>query len=422
MIKLPLFGKDSSPHRTSLFLSGIITLIIWIAFIIISKFIKFEKKYEKYETVRIVLESTPPDEIEDDVEENIEKTVENNREIQTEEFIEEEIIDNTFFEEQIPVIEEEIAVNDEIIPKIEQIPQKEVKKQEVPALNENRMAAEKSAPIKNETVETAPVTEKNTTEAVPSESIKQPESVEDKSIVSKDEIFQKEVETIQNAVNPNPVSYDLVKTPEELMEEQLNKAKQKKEVDWDALFGDESSSTSVSNNTNTSERKVQNESQTLGKAAGTVTEGNQKKKSEKQNQNKNDGKSSDTAKKIEDILKATSISENDNTKESFVTKMQTPDSIVMEMEDGSIRSLIYPKHPEINLSKEAVKTIDSDKTVKISFKIYDSGFITDIKISPESILSQIVAKEIKEQISKWQFEPTDNISVASFEYNIKQKK
>ena len=59
MLKQPLFGEDSSPHITSMFLSGIITLIGWILFCILSLVIKFKPQTPQYKEVQIVLSSTP---------------------------------------------------------------------------------------------------------------------------------------------------------------------------------------------------------------------------------------------------------------------------------------------------------------------------------------------------------------------------
>lgn len=57
MLKQPLFGQDSSPHKTSLILSLIITGVLWILFIIASFFIKFAPKHKEYKVVQIVLDT-----------------------------------------------------------------------------------------------------------------------------------------------------------------------------------------------------------------------------------------------------------------------------------------------------------------------------------------------------------------------------
>ena len=62
MFKQPLFGEDSSPHRTSTILSAIITLCAWIVFCFMSFFIKFKPKTPEYKEIQIVLSSTPVEE------------------------------------------------------------------------------------------------------------------------------------------------------------------------------------------------------------------------------------------------------------------------------------------------------------------------------------------------------------------------
>ncbi len=57
MVKQPLFGEDSSPHRTSMILSAIITLCAWIVFCCMTFFIKFKPKTPQYKEIQIVLSS-----------------------------------------------------------------------------------------------------------------------------------------------------------------------------------------------------------------------------------------------------------------------------------------------------------------------------------------------------------------------------
>ena len=62
MIKQPLFGQDSSPHITSMFISAIATLVCWIIFCILCVVIKFKPQLPEYKEIQIVLESTPVEE------------------------------------------------------------------------------------------------------------------------------------------------------------------------------------------------------------------------------------------------------------------------------------------------------------------------------------------------------------------------
>ena len=59
MYKQPLFGEDSSPHITSMLVSGIVTLVCWIIFCVLCFVIKFKPQTPQYKEVQIVLSSTP---------------------------------------------------------------------------------------------------------------------------------------------------------------------------------------------------------------------------------------------------------------------------------------------------------------------------------------------------------------------------
>ena len=93
----------------------------------------------------------------------------------------------------------------------------------------------------------------------------------------------------------------------------------------------------------------------------------------------------------------------------------------MEMSNGRSRALISPASPVINLSAQAAATIDTSKIVTINFKVLEAGNVTEIKITPESILTSIVREEIKAQISKWLFEADAYTATATFEYKIVKK-
>ncbi|MCR4899339.1 MAG: hypothetical protein K5907_00800 [Treponema sp.] len=62
MIKQPLFGQDSSPHKTSSFMGGLITVFIWLVLTLTGVFVKLPSPTPKYKEVQIVLDSTPVEE------------------------------------------------------------------------------------------------------------------------------------------------------------------------------------------------------------------------------------------------------------------------------------------------------------------------------------------------------------------------
>lgn len=59
MIKYPMFGQDSIPQKTSRYIALIGTGIFWLIFLVCSFVIKPQNKKPKYNTVQIVLSSTP---------------------------------------------------------------------------------------------------------------------------------------------------------------------------------------------------------------------------------------------------------------------------------------------------------------------------------------------------------------------------
>ena len=62
MMKQPLFGQDSSPHFTSMFISAIATLVCWIIFCVLCFVVKFKPAVPEYKEIQIVLSSTPVEE------------------------------------------------------------------------------------------------------------------------------------------------------------------------------------------------------------------------------------------------------------------------------------------------------------------------------------------------------------------------
>ena len=80
MIRPPLFGKDSSPHYTAPRLAGAGTGGFCIIFFLFVWFAPAPDSKPKYETVRIVLETTPVEEI--DTENNSQTNTVANEQIQ----------------------------------------------------------------------------------------------------------------------------------------------------------------------------------------------------------------------------------------------------------------------------------------------------------------------------------------------------
>ena len=102
------------------------------------------------------------------------------------------------------------------------------------------------------------------------------------------------------------------------------------------------------------------------------------------------------------------------------TEINQDGHVKLKMSNGNTRALLEPVQPVINLSQNAAATIDGSRTVKIRFKVVESGNVpqNEIQITPASILTEIVKSEIIEQISRWRFEAADYVAFAEFDYKI----
>ena len=395
MLKQPLFGQDSSPHRTSFFISLLSTFVFWVLFTVIAIFVKIDDQSPQFKTVQIVLDSPLP--LEETKETESEFTNETENAVAESEAIAEEIVAEAspVIEESLPLVETVEPVVDIPEPKVEETPVVEAPKTlvEKPA-----PVIEKPAPAKKEPVKEVPKVEKTET---------------------------KPVETTPVATDESKkVDYALQKSVEELMEEQMANKKARQNVDWDAMFGDDSSSTEKT--TSSDSKKVTTSSSTAGSAANTTSQESARQTSNSDSAKKSSTSASQsTSSDLDKIAKAESKS-GSGTKTDIAAKTSKDGSgkVMMEMADGSKRALMRPKEPAINLSEQAAQTFTLSKaTVKITFKVVQKGNVprTEIKITPESILTESIRKEIIDQLSQWIFEEADFDGTATFEYTIEKR-
>lgn len=198
--------------------------------------------------------------------------------------------------------------------------------------------------------------------------------------------------------------------------------KTKQEFDWSQFDDDEPAETTTS----TQSRTVQNNAPAFSGSAGTAaTSDSSKVTSTSTNSgSKSNTASSSTATALQGIKNSTfkgNAANGVQSETSVKTKTSGTGKVEMEMSNGRSRALISPASPVINLSAQAAATIDTSKTVTINFKVLEAGNVTEIKITPESILTSIVREEIKAQISKWLFEADAYTATATFEYKIVKK-
>lgn len=367
----PLFGQDSSPQNTSFILGLIGTGIFWFLLLICALLIKPVQKKPKYKEVQIVLSSTPKKE----------KTAEN----------------------PAPATSSSAASDSAPVEKVLEKPvEKPVESPVQEKVQESVKKVETQPKKVTETKKTTPTTTKKTAEAPakkPAESVKQP-------------------------VKEEPVIY---KSVEERMAEQFAakpKAKNDDYDPWAEMEDEEDISPSAVSSSAQSEKIVKNVPAFEGSAA-TTTKADTSSTSSSTSTVKNETKtaSAGTSSALSNIkdIPYEGIAEN-GVKSSSIVKASTLGSgeVQFEMSNGSKRSLYSPKEPKLELSPAAAMTIETSKTVKIKFKVLESGnvLMTEIKFDNPLILSTKVKEEIIDQISQWLFEPANDSAYAEFEYKI----
>lgn len=354
----PLFGEGSSVSHTSEFFAIAGTVLFWLLFLIFSFVIKPHPK-KKYKEVQIVLSSTP------------------------------------------------------VVQKIEE------------ASAPSEAASASAASAQSEPAQTQPVVETPPATAVKESPKPAPKKVDTPKQTAKKTETPKTQQNQNTKSSPvqksESVEQILYQDPMEAFENQT-KQKRNKEVDWDAMFDDEPELISPTG----SRKKVNEENSFSDKYAGIkATEDNEKLTSSSSTSgSKSDEVSSSTSNALEEIKNSTlkgNAANGIQSETTAKTKANGSGRVEMEMSNGRSRTLINPTSPVINLSALAASTIDASKTVSITFKVLTSGNVTEIKISPESILTPIVRDEINAQISKWLFEADDYTATATFYYKIVKK-
>jgi hypothetical protein len=373
MIKQPLFGQDSSPHKTSFVLSLIITIVLWVLFIIASFFIKFSPKHKQYKEIQIVLSSEKLDSEREKSTDKGEAAPEPAPAVQ-------EVVQETVQEvvsEPVPVAVEEVAP----APAPKETPKPAAKTQTKPA-----PAPEKKAePVKK-------------TEPAKKEYTKVPEFTE-------------------YATDYSDFDFNNVSTSKP------------KEFDW-SQFDDSSSASETQPQVSQKVEKVTTTSSVSGSAASTSTsEQRQTSSSSSSTTNKTTSTTSASSSTSSALSNIKSASYTASTGDSLkaITNAKTSKSsngqISMQMKDGSTRVLRDPITPAIKLSSQAAALIDSDRTVTIEFRVLADGNVPrgEIKITPESILPAQVREEIYNQLCNWVFDAGPSAAYATFEYTIVKK-
>ena len=375
MIKQPLFGQDSSPHKTSLVLGLVITSGIWVVFIISSFYIKFPAPKNEYKVVQIVLDSAkspvPPAES--------------------------------------AASEQAMAAEQSVVPEPAEGPQQ-------PAVEEQQSATPEPQPVVTEPVEVpapkpAPKPQPKTTPAP----AKKTEPVK-KSEPAKKE-YTKVPEFTEYATDYSDFDFNNVSTSKP------------KEFDW-SQFEDSSSSTETQPAVSQKVEKVTTQSAMQGSAASTST-ANQRQTSSSSSSSTNTKTTSTTASSstssaLSNIKSASYTASTGDSIKAITNANTTKGSdgqISMQMKDGTTRRLREPMTPVIKLSQKAASLIDRDITVNIEFRVLADGNVPrgEIKITPESVLPAEVREEIYNQLCNWIFDAGPSAAYATFEYTIVKK-
>ena len=242
-------------------------------------------------------------------------------------------------------------------------------------------------------------------------------------------VAQAKVEAPKETPADKKVSYELVKSVEEQMAEQMSAKKTTTVPDW---WNDDTSVTEQQTDVSPFPQKVTAQSGMSGESASRSDISPQGAKSSPKNNNtSNSSPSEATTGKLSSIKNATPYSKQTGSVESTVMAETTKSNgyVNMKMSDGSTRALIEPMTPVITLSPEAAKAVGNTVTVRIKFYVSKVGNVkSEISIlyqnndnSAESLLPSIVRNEIYDQLKKWVFEPGTSEAFAIFEFTIKKQ-
>ena len=399
--KIPLFGQDSSPQNTSNILALIGTSFFWLIFFICMIVIKPKPQKPKFKEIQIVLSQ----------EFTTQKTAAKKEEKSETQEESQKLLENPKKEEAVQPVQNET-------PKIEtpQIKETVSKVPETPA---------KSEPIVKDIpktqAETKPVKPKSEPKTAPKESAVKKEN--QNTVPKKTE--PKPVQKTEPVPNTEPVEY--AKSVEELMAEQMNSKKKTNDFNWDMFEDDMNEDNQDNVYTQFQNNSVETQKSTFSGEAGVAAEQNVSSiKSETVQKEKNASTQKTSSSTANALAKISNTSFKGKVENGIIgqTEVQTETNqdghVKLKMSNGNTRALLEPTQPVINLSQNAASTIDGSRTVKIRFKVVESGNVpqNEIQITPASILTEIVKSEIIEQISRWRFEAADYVAFAEFDYKI----
>lgn len=367
MIKQPLFGQDSSPHVTSMFISAIATLVCWIIFCILCVVIKFKPKLPEYQEIQIVLDSTPV----------VERSVEEQSMSDMQQSAVLEPVEATALEESVA----EVKAPD--LPNPVENPVAEAK---VEAKKEN------PAPAKTQTTKTKTQPQKTTT-----------------TTKTTDPSKKVDFDNMQYATDYS--DFDFNNT--------ASSNSQTKNFDWSQFDDSDTDDVPVSQKVD----KVTTSSSTSGSAASTSTS-NQRQtsssSSSSSSQTSNQTASSSTTNAANAIKNTTGTSSSSSTVSTTGDVQKFSSDLDITWNGGTARKA----KGSLSITLTTGSNIKEKKTtVRIEFVVGEDGYVTpgSVRITPEALLPEVVRKEVISEINKWRFNEGASRSTATFEYTIIKK-
>lgn len=360
MINYPMFGQDSIPQKTSRYIALIATAIFWVLFLICSIVIKPQNKKPKYNTVQIVLSSTP----------EAKKT------------------------------ETAKAESSEKAP----VPVKEV----APAPEPAKPAASKPKTEPAKTVTPAPK-KAETPKTVPKTAAKQSPSSAQKT-------------TPAPKTAPAPAKVVEQKYAKDFSEDfdfdnQSNSTKKAVPDDFNwHVFDDDTDSPSENTQSSSKVVKTSNSLETSNTSVSKYSNDAVPSTEKGTSENQNNSTSDETARLLKDIEKnSASANVSPSTKAGSDTNADSN----FTFKSGAARRLLAPAVPSISISPENVNKI-TVTDIQVIFDITENGTVLISTIETRPQQPDAIMNEVKEQVGKWQFSQGSGTATAVFPWKIKR--
>ena len=356
MIKQPLFGQDSSPHVTSMFISAIATLVCWIIFCILCVVIKFKPKLPEYQEIQIVLDSTPV------VEKNAVP----------------EPVEGQTAEQPAAQLEQTIA----------QPEQTSVVSEKTPAVPE---------PVEGKTKTKTPTPKKETTSAKSQTTTKKTETPADKKVPE----FQPSGIDLSEGVDFNNVS---------------SNTKTNTQKNWDDYFTDDNTTT---NNQTAAPQKVNTSSSMQGSSGTKTSETTQSQKSSNNNTAASSS-SSGTINNQLDAIRNTTGSTSTGASSNSTLNQKFSSALDMTWNGGAARKATSTLKIDLDNYSQYIERPKTTVKIEFSVDEKGYVISGSVTITPESLLKVEVRQAVISQISQWRFSEDSTRSTATFEYTIEK--